>query len=89
MWCDMLIKGIYRHYKGGRYRVLAVARHHETGQPYVVYQSLERGSVNVREFENWSDDVELKDGNFAPRFALEQPEIITIQHRHDSDEDSL
>ena len=30
--------GLYRHYKGGEYEVLGVARHSETHVPLVVYQ---------------------------------------------------
>ncbi len=32
--------GIYRHYKGMRYRVLLEATHSETGEQVVVYQCL-------------------------------------------------
>jgi hypothetical protein len=32
--------GRYRHYKGGEYEVLGVARHSETLQPMVVYRPL-------------------------------------------------
>jgi len=32
--------GRYRHYKGGEYEVLAVARHSETLEPLVVYRPL-------------------------------------------------
>ncbi len=32
--------GIYRHYKGGLYEVLGIARHSETLEPMVVYQGL-------------------------------------------------
>ena len=32
--------GVYRHYKGGLYLVTAVARHTETLEPIVFYQSL-------------------------------------------------
>jgi hypothetical protein len=37
--------GIYRHHKGGLYRVLFLARHSETEEVMVVYQALygERG----------------------------------------------
>jgi hypothetical protein len=32
--------GRYRHYKGGEYQVLGVARHSETHEPLVVYRPL-------------------------------------------------
>ena len=32
--------GRYRHYKGGEYEVIGVARHSETHQPLVVYRPL-------------------------------------------------
>ena len=32
--------GRYRHYKGGEYEVLGVARHSETQEPLVVYRPL-------------------------------------------------
>ena len=32
--------GRYRHYKGGEYEVVAVARHSETHEPLVVYRPL-------------------------------------------------
>eukprot|EP01034_Spumella_vulgaris_P006682 gene6682-8502_t len=32
--------GLYRHYKGGEYQVIGVARHSETLEPHVVYRPL-------------------------------------------------
>ncbi len=32
--------GHYRHYKGGEYEVIGVARHSETQEPHVVYRPL-------------------------------------------------
>ena len=32
--------GAYRHYKGGEYEVIGVARHSETHEPLVVYRPL-------------------------------------------------
>lgn len=68
------VAGIYRHYKGQRYRVLGLARHSETREPLVVYQALygERG-LWVRPAGMFADTVAL-DGRAVPRFALEQPQ---------------
>jgi hypothetical protein len=33
-------KGLYRHYKGGMYRVLGTVRHSEDLQPLTLYQAL-------------------------------------------------
>lgn len=62
--------GLYRHFKGNQYRVLYVARHSETMEPYVVYQALygERG-IWVRPLKMFVEDVE-RDGRVQPRFAL-------------------
>lgn len=64
--------GIYRHYKGQRYRVLGIAHHSETEEPLVVYQALygERG-LWVRPMRMFSETVELH-GQRVARFALEQ-----------------
>ncbi len=64
--------GIYRHYKGQRYRVLGTAHHSETLEPLVVYQALygEHG-LWVRPAAMFCETVELE-GEPIPRFALEQ-----------------
>lgn len=69
-----LKKGIYRHFKGNRYRLLYVARHSETLEPMVVYQALygEQG-IWVRPAAMWSEQVERPDYS-GPRFSLEQEE---------------
>lgn len=66
------IAGIYRHYKGQRYRVLGMARHSETMEPLVVYQALygEHG-LWVRPAAMFCETIEL-DGEQIARFALEQ-----------------
>lgn len=63
--------GIYRHYKGGRYRVLGIARHSETEEPLVVYQALygEHGFW-VRPAAMFTETVEVE-GHRVPRFAFE------------------
>ena len=70
-----LKKGIYRHFKGNRYRLLFVAKHSETLEPMVVYQALygEQG-IWVRPAHMWSEQVERADYS-GPRFLLEQEEL--------------
>jgi hypothetical protein len=61
--------GLYRHYKGGEYRVLGVARHSETLEPLVVYQALygERG-LWVRPAAMFMETV-ARPGGSVPRFS--------------------
>jgi len=63
--------GIYRHFKGNRYRVLFTARHSETLEELVVYQALygERG-IWVRPAPMWNETVR-RDGLCQPRFVYE------------------
>ncbi len=60
--------GIYRHHKGGLYRVLFLARHSETEEVMVVYQALygERGYW-VRPLSLFLERV-LVEGREVPRF---------------------
>lgn len=69
-----LKKGIYRHFKGNRYRLLYVAKHSETLEPMVVYQALygEHG-IWVRPAAMWTEQVN-RDGYSGPRFSLVEEE---------------
>ena len=61
--------GKYRHFKGGLYRVVGMARHSETLQPLVVYEALYGdGGLWVRPAEMWQEWVE-RDGYAGPRFT--------------------
>jgi hypothetical protein len=61
--------GRYRHYKGGDYEVIGVARHSETLEPLVVYRPLYGdGGLWVRPHAMFFGDVEV-DGHRVPRFA--------------------
>ncbi|MCE4557330.1 DUF1653 domain-containing protein [Roseateles cellulosilyticus] len=53
-----LAPGHYRHYKGGDYDVIAVARHSETLEPVVVYRPLYNDSGWwVRPYEMFTGTV--------------------------------
>ena len=61
--------GLYRHFKGNHYRVLAIARHSETTEPMVVYQALYgTGGIWVRPADMWNETVE-RDGKVIRRFS--------------------
>lgn len=65
-----LRSGRYRHYKGGEYEVVGVARCSETLAPLVVYRPLYgEGTLWVRPHAMFVEDVEI-DGVRQPRFAF-------------------
>ena len=60
--------GRYRHYKGGEYEVMGVARHSETLEPLVVYRPLyNQTGWWVRPHTMFFSRVEV-DGLLRPRF---------------------
>lgn len=61
--------GRYRHYKGGEYQVVGVARHSETLEPLVVYRPLYGdGGLWVRPHAMFFGQVDVA-GRLQPRFA--------------------
>ena len=62
--------GVYKHYKGNEYRVLAIASHSETLEKMVVYQALygEYG-IWVRPISMWNELVDVN-GIKTPRFKF-------------------
>ena len=60
-------KGIYKHFKGGIYRVIGVGKHSESLDEMVVYQSVSDGGIWVRPVAMWDEKVE-RDGKILSRF---------------------
>jgi hypothetical protein len=61
--------GRYRHYKGGEYEVIGVARHSETLEPMVLYRTLyDESGLWVRPHAMFFGDVE-HEGRRQPRFS--------------------
>jgi hypothetical protein len=61
-------RGRYRHYKGGDYEVLGVARHSETLEPMVIYRPLYKDiGCWVRPHAMFFEHVEIE-GVLMPRF---------------------
>jgi hypothetical protein len=62
-------RGKYRHYKGGEYEVVGVARHSETLEPLVLYRPLYNDSgLWVRPYAMFFEEIE-HEGRRQPRFA--------------------
>jgi hypothetical protein len=66
--------GRYRHYKGGEYEVVGVARHSESLEPMVIYRPLYNESgLWVRPHAMFFEQIEFE-GKVQPRFARMQGE---------------
>jgi len=63
------IEGIYKHYKGGEYKVITLATHSENGEPLVIYKSLLFGNIYARPLSVWNEPAEGRSGNIT-RFSL-------------------
>lgn len=62
--------GLYRHYKGGQYQVVCMARHSETLEPMVVYRPVYNDTgLWVRPYAMFMEQIEV-DGVTRPRFEL-------------------
>jgi hypothetical protein len=60
--------GIYKHYKGGLYKVIGIAKDSESNEQLVVYRSAEDGrQLWVRPLDMFRDKVKV-DGKSLPRF---------------------
>lgn len=61
--------GIYRHFKGGYYRLIGEASHSETLEDMVVYQALYgEGAWWVRPSRMWEEEVS-HEGRIVQRFT--------------------
>jgi len=60
--------GVYKHYKGGLYKVIGIAQDSESNQQMVVYRSAEDGrQLWVRPLEMFKDKIKV-DSRMVPRF---------------------
>lgn len=54
---EIIIGKTYKHYKGNMYKIIAFARHSETGEDMIVYQSLKNKDVWVRPKNMWNEEI--------------------------------
>lgn len=54
---EILVGKIYKHYKGNLYKIIALAKHSETLEDMIVYQSVKTGEIWVRPQSMWNEIV--------------------------------
>ena len=70
--CPYVQPGRYRHYKGNDYQVMDVARHSETEEWFVIYQTRyknEKPSTSIRPADMFLETVTIN-GEEIPRFQF-------------------
>lgn len=66
----MISSGVYKHYKGGVYKVLGTAKHTETLEEMVVYQALYGDNAMwIRPLKMFLEEV-MYEGIKVPRFTI-------------------
>ena len=61
--------GVYMHYKGNVYEVIAVGTQENTGEKLVVYVSA-KGKVWLRPLKQFNETILLPDGKKTKRFKF-------------------
>ena len=61
---------LYRHFKGGLYVVIGIAKMHDDAkEDYVIYQKVGSAAMYIRPFEDFHAEVE-RDGQTMSRFTV-------------------
>ena len=63
-----MLRGFYRHYKGGIYRLKSIAMHTETEEQLVIYQCTKSQGVWARPLKMFQEKVTY-DGKTVDRFT--------------------
>jgi hypothetical protein len=64
---EITIGKTYKHYKGNLYKILGFAKHSETCEDMIIYQSTTTGDIWVRPRSMWNNVI---DDNGTLRFTL-------------------
>jgi molecular chaperone GrpE len=76
-------KGIYRHYKGGEYRILNEVKNSETHEEMIVYQDInDERKIWVRPKKMFLEEIEVK-GEKRPRFEfIQEEELDSFENKY-------
>ena len=54
---EITVGKIYKHCKGNLYKIIALAKHSETGEDMIVYQIIEKGDIWTRPAYMWNESA--------------------------------
>ena len=57
---EIIVGREYKHFKGNMYKVVGFAKHSETTEDMVIYESLRNGTLWVRPKSMWNEVVDNK-----------------------------
>ncbi len=77
---EVKINGVYKHFKGNYYIVIAIAKHSETKEKYVVYRELyEDGTLWIRPMDMFLSEVDHeKYPDITQKYRFELQEIKSV-----------
>ena len=55
---ELVINGVYQHFKGTLHKVLTIAKHTETGEELVIYTHEDTGEIRARPKEMFLSPVD-------------------------------
>jgi len=81
---QLIMKRVYRHFKGDYYLVEDIAKHSETEETLVVYRKLYGdGSLWVRPIDSFLREVDrIKYPNCTQKYAFELQDISSVNKDH-------
>ena len=56
---EITVGKIYKHCKGNLYKIIALAKHSETGEEMIVYENIKKGDIWVRPKYMWNEIIDV------------------------------
>ncbi len=77
-----LIKGIYRHYKGGEYQLLSEALTSDKKREVVVYQSLKDKKIWIRDKKEFLEELDINEEKKTRFELIKEEELDSFEQKY-------